>query len=137
MEDPLEFLKNIRSVAIATVNNNKPEVRIVDVMLHEDDKLYFVVARGKPYYEQLRANPAISIVAMDENYVTVRVRGKIEFVDNSLLDRVFEANPVLGHIYPGETREILEVFCLPKPEKSLISQQTSLNARGLHLEEKL
>jgi len=51
---------------------------------------------------------------MDENYVTVRAKGKIEFVDRALLERVFEANPVLNHIYPGDTREILDVFCLPK-----------------------
>ena len=114
MEDPLEFLRNMKSVSIATVNNNKPEVRIVDVMLHEDDKLYFLTARGKPYYKQLKANPEIAIVAMDENYVTVRAKGKIEFVDESFLDKIFDENPVMNHLYPGDTRKILEAFCLPK-----------------------
>ncbi|WP_366931362.1 4Fe-4S binding protein [Methanolobus sp.] len=114
MEDPLEFLRKVKSVSIATVDNNRPEVRIADVMLYEDDKLYFLTARGKPYYKQLKANPEISIVAMDENYVTVRVKGKIKFVDNSFLNKMFDENPVMNHIYPGDTREILEAFCLPK-----------------------
>ena len=114
MEDPLTFLRNIKSVSIATVDNNKPAVRIADVMLHEDDKLYFTTARGKPYYKQLKENTEIAIVAMDENYVTVRVKGKIEFVDRSFLEKIFEANPVMKQIYPGDTREILEAFCLPK-----------------------
>jgi len=51
MEDPLEFLRNIKSVSVATVNNGTPAVRIADVMLHEDDMLYFITARGKPYYK--------------------------------------------------------------------------------------
>ncbi|WP_406661743.1 4Fe-4S binding protein [Methanolobus sp. ZRKC3] len=114
MDDPLEFLRNIKSVSVATVDKGRPAVRMADVMLHEGGKLYFVVARGKPYCKQLQANPEVAIVAMDENYVTIRVRGKIEFVDRSLLERIFEENPVLKQLYPGETKEILEVFCLPK-----------------------
>lgn len=114
MEEPLEFLRNIKSVSVATVNNGSPAVRIADVMLHEDDKLYFLTARGKPYYKQLKEEPEIAIVAMDEKYVTVRVKGKIEFVDRALLERIFEVNPVLNHLYPGNKREIFEVFCLSK-----------------------
>ncbi len=129
MEDPLEFLRNIKSVSIATVNNNVPEVRIVDVMLHEDDKLYFLTARGKPYYKQLKANPEISIVVMDENYITVRVKGKIEFVDRSFLDKMFDANPVMNHIYPRDTREILEAFCLPKGVGEVFDLSTNTPTR--------
>lgn len=51
---------------------------------------------------------------MYENYVTVRVRGEMEFVDRCLLARIFETKPVMNNLYPGETRDILEVFCLPK-----------------------
>ncbi len=129
MEDPLEFLRNIKSVAIATVNNGSPAVRIADVMLHEDDKLYFLTARGKPYYKQLKAHPEISIVAMDDSYVTVRVKGKIEFIGNSLLDKIFDENPVMNHIYPGDTREILEVFCLPKGTGEVFDLSTNAPKR--------
>jgi uncharacterized pyridoxamine 5'-phosphate oxidase family protein len=117
MNDPLEFLRKTRSVAIATVDGvdgDKPAVRIVDVMLHEDEKLYFITARGKPYYRQLKENPEIAIVGMDENYVTVRVMGKIEFVDRNFVDRIFEANPVLKNVYPEGKRDTLEAFCLSK-----------------------
>ena len=113
MENPLEFLRNIKSVAVATVDKGKPAVRISDVMLAENDKLYFLTARGKPYYKQLKENPEIAIVAMDKNYVTVRVKGKIEFVDKGYLEKIFEADPVLDEVYPEDTKEILEVFCLP------------------------
>ncbi|WP_406655941.1 4Fe-4S binding protein [Methanolobus sp. ZRKC2] len=114
MEDPLKFLRNIKSVSVATVDKGMPAIRIADVMLNENGKLYFVVARGKPYYKQLQENPEIAIVAMDKNYVTVRVKGKIEFIGQSLLEKIFEKNPVLNQLYPGDTKSILEVFCLPK-----------------------
>ena len=112
IEDPLELLRNIKSVAFATIEGGKPAVRMSDIMLYEDGKLYFLTARGKPYYKQLKKNPEIAIVGMNKNYVMVRVRGKIEFVDNSFLEKIFEINPVLDDIYPEDTKDILEVFCL-------------------------
>ncbi|MCY6483033.1 4Fe-4S binding protein [Clostridium aestuarii] len=112
MKDAFNFLRKIKSVAFATVENGKPCVRIADVMLVEDDKLYFLTARGKPYYKQLKENPHLAIVGMDENYVTVRVTGDIEFVDRSYVDKIFEANPMMNDLYPGEKREILDAFCM-------------------------
>lgn len=112
MEDPLEFLRNIKSVAVATVDDGKPAVRMSDVMLVENEKLYFLTARGKPYYRQLKENPEIALVGVDKNYVMVRVRGRIEFVENVFLEKIFEINPVLDEIYPEDTKDILEVFCL-------------------------
>jgi len=52
----LRFLREIKSVAFATVNNGAPAVRIADVMLFEEDGLYFLTARGKPYYRELKEN---------------------------------------------------------------------------------
>lgn len=114
MKDVFSFLRKIKSVAFATVENEKPCVRIADVMLVEDDKLYFLTARGKPYYKQLKENPHLAITGMDENYVTVRVNGKIEFVDRSYVDKIFEANPMMNDLYPDEKREILDAFCMVK-----------------------
>lgn len=70
--DPLQFLRNLKSIAVATSENNEPSVRIIDLMIYEDGKLYFVTGRGKPFYRQLKKNPRIALVGMDENYVTVR-----------------------------------------------------------------
>ncbi|SFM70540.1 4Fe-4S binding protein [Methanolobus profundi] len=114
MHDPLEFLRTVRSVAIATIDDGRPAVRMTDVMLHENGKLYFLTARGKAYYRQLKDDPEIAIVAMDKNYVMVRVKGRIEFVGQELLERIFDQNPAMKELYPGDTREILEVFCLSK-----------------------
>ena len=60
-EKALKFLREIKSVAFATVNRGEPAVRIADVMLFEEDGLYFLTARGKPYYRELKENLYFSV----------------------------------------------------------------------------
>lgn len=50
----LKFLREIKSVAFATSQDNVPCVRIADVMLVEEDRIYFLTARGKNFYRQLK-----------------------------------------------------------------------------------
>lgn len=112
MREAFDLLRKIKSVAFATVENGKPSVRIADVMMVEEDKLYFVTARGKSFYKQLMENQHLAITGMDENHVTVRVAGDVEVVDRSYVDKIFEANPMMNDIYPAKTRDILDAFCL-------------------------
>ncbi len=112
-QEALQFLREVRSVAFATVNNGSPAVRIADVMLVEGESLYFLTARGKPYYRELTESGRTAICGMNSSYVTVRVTGDIEVcTSEELLDKIFEHNPVLGTLYPGQKRKILEVFRL-------------------------
>ncbi|NVM26463.1 MAG: 4Fe-4S binding protein [Desulfobacterales bacterium] len=105
------LLREVKSVAVATVNNGKPDVRIADAMLAQEDGLYFLTARGKPYYKQLKENQKVAICGMDKNYVSARVVGDIQFCnDRSIVDKIFEHNPMMNDLYPGEKRDILEAF---------------------------
>ncbi|MBW1667102.1 MAG: (4Fe-4S)-binding protein, partial [Deltaproteobacteria bacterium] len=47
------LLREVKSVSCATINKGEPVIRIADVMLAGEDGLYFLTARGKPYYKQL------------------------------------------------------------------------------------
>ena len=50
----LQILREIKDVAFATVDEKGlPHVRIIDVMLVEEEKLYFCTARGKDFYRKL------------------------------------------------------------------------------------
>ena len=61
----LNILREIKDVAFATVDEkNQPQVRIIDVMLVEDNKLYFCTARGKDFYKQLKNHPYVAITGM-------------------------------------------------------------------------
>jgi len=106
-----KLLREVKSVAFASVNSGEPAVRIADVMLVEEDGLYSLTARGKPYYNQLREKPKLAVCGMDRNYVSVRVVGDIRFCDHrNAVDRIFEHNPMMNDLYPGEKRDILEAF---------------------------
>jgi uncharacterized pyridoxamine 5'-phosphate oxidase family protein len=109
----LTLLREIKSVTFATVNNGQPAARIIDVMLVEEDGLYFLTARGKAFYTQLETTRKIAICGMDKNYVSVRLVGDIKFCNSrSIIDRIFEHNPMMNDLYPGEKGDILEGFHL-------------------------
>jgi uncharacterized pyridoxamine 5'-phosphate oxidase family protein/Pyruvate/2-oxoacid:ferredoxin oxidoreductase delta subunit len=110
----LELLRKIKSVAFATVDDNKPVVRIIDVMLVEDEKIYFTTARGKSFYRQLVKSGHVSITGIDENYVSIRVTGTVELAHRDYIDEIFKENPMMNDLYPGEKRNILEPFCISK-----------------------
>ena len=46
---------------------------------------------------------------MGSHYVTPRVVGIIKFCDSKgIIDKIFEHNPTMNDLYPGENRDILE-----------------------------
>jgi len=105
----LKLLREIKSVTFATVNDGEPAARIIDVMFVDEDGLYFISARGKSFYRQLKANPGVAICGMNEHYVSVRLIGDIKFHEGRhIVDKAFELNPVMHDIYPGEKRYVLE-----------------------------
>ena len=109
----LKLLRQIKSVILATVNNGEPAARIIDVMLVKEDDLYFLAARGKSFYHQLKTSPKIAICGMDANYVTARIVGDIKFCNSrTIIDEIFEQNPMMNDLYPGEKSDILEGFHL-------------------------
>lgn len=66
-EKCLLILREIKDVAFATVDEcGKPQIRIIDIMLVDSEKLYFCTARGKSFYHQLikDSNVAIILVAV-------------------------------------------------------------------------
>jgi len=121
---PLQFLRDLKSVSIATSENGIPYSRIIDVMLHEEEKLYFVTGRGKHFYRQLKTNPFIAITAMNSDYLSVRAYGPIEFIGEEKREKIFKENPILSHIYPGKKNDILDVFCLIKCKGELYDLST-------------
>jgi uncharacterized pyridoxamine 5'-phosphate oxidase family protein/NAD-dependent dihydropyrimidine dehydrogenase PreA subunit len=121
----LKLLREIKSVTFATVNNGLPAARIIDVMLVEEDGLYFVTARGKSFYHQLEKEQKVAICGMDENYVSVRVVGDLRFCkDKSITDKIFEHNPMMNDLYPGKKRYILEGFHLYRGKGEIFDLST-------------
>lgn len=115
----LKMLREIKDVAFATVDENgKPQVRIIDVMIAEDEKLYFCTARGKDFYCQLIGSGDVAITGMNREYQMVRLSGRAKKLDDNKkwIDRIFEENPSMNDVYPDDSRYVLEPFCIDNGE---------------------
>lgn len=115
----LEILREVKDVAFATVDEKGlPQVRIIDVMIVENEKLYFCTARGKDFYRQLAENGQVAITGMNKEYQMVRLNGKVKKIieQKKWIDRIFEENPSMNAVYPEDSRYILEAFCIDNGE---------------------
>ena len=111
------MLREMRDVVFSTVaEDGTPRARIIDVMLVEGEKLYFLTAVGKDFYEELMRNGRVAIAGLNSSWETIRVWGRVRNVGQDLLGRIFEENPSMNNVYPGDSRYILEVFCLEEGE---------------------
>ena len=86
VQEYLEILRNIRDCAFATIDcTGAPTVRIIDVMLVEEGRLYFCTARGKNFYAELMANPAVAVTGLNKEWQTVRLMGRVESLLSSAI----------------------------------------------------
>lgn len=89
----LKILKEeIHSTVFATVDKNGlPQARVIDIMLVDDNSLYFITAKGKEFYHRLMDKKYVAISGMTGGEGSLRkkaisLRGKIRNVGQELLD---------------------------------------------------
>lgn len=99
MEKVFDFLSKHKDVAFATVEQNKPKIRVFQIMKQEGHTLYFATSPHKEVYRQLQENPNIELLAMDGN-ISVRVTGRAMFdVPDGCAREIYADNPVLPRLY--------------------------------------
>ncbi|WP_417144249.1 4Fe-4S binding protein [Raoultibacter massiliensis] len=108
------FLKllheDIRDCAFATVDEQgRPVIRIIDIMMHDESGVYFLTARGKAFYRQLIKQHYVAITGQ-KGYRMVSLRGAVRQIEHDAIGTMFERNPDMAILYPGETRHIFEPF---------------------------
>lgn len=104
--------EDIRECAFATIGSDgRPAIRIIDLMLHDSTSVYFLTARGKNFYRELTEQRFVAVTGQ-KDYRMVSLRGFARQVDHALIDEMFEHNPDMAVLYPGETRHVLEPFQL-------------------------
>lgn len=112
----LDYLRllvdEIHSTTVATIGSDgHPQTRIIDMMYYDEDGVYFLTAKGKAFYDQLMNQQYVAISAT-KNKIAVSLRGRVKNIGKKNLDIMFEKNPYMKEIYPGDTREAIEVFWL-------------------------
>ena len=111
---------DIHSVVFATLDEyGLPQTCVIDLMLADDDGLYFLTAKGKSFYHRLMAKPVVALSGMKGgdplSTTAISVRGAVRNIGEKRLAEIFEKNPYMAKIYPTEkSREALEVFQLYK-----------------------
>lgn len=116
----MDYLKYIvdqlHSVVFATVDGSgRPVTCAIDIMDCDESGLYFLTARGKQFYRNLKGNENVAFTAMKGedtlSCVAVSVRGKVRELGSELIPALFEKNPYMQKIYPNAaSREALTVF---------------------------
>ncbi|MDD6657667.1 MAG: 4Fe-4S binding protein [Lachnospiraceae bacterium] len=106
------LVEDIHSTIVATIGaDGHPQTRVIDMMHYDEEGIYFLTAKGKMFYEQLMEQQYIAISATKDKKA-VSLRGRVKNIGKKNLDVMFEKNPYMREIYPGDTLDALEVFCL-------------------------
>ena len=110
------LVDTLHSATVATIGaDGHPQTRVIDLMYWDEDGVYFLTAKGKAFYEQLLEQKYIALSSTDRS-ISISLRGFVRPIGNKHLDLMFEKNPYMKQIYPGDTRRALEVFCLYEAE---------------------
>lgn len=99
MEKAFIFLAKHKDVAFATIEGDRPKIRVFQIMKRENNTLYFATAPHKEVYRQLQLCPFVELLAMAGN-ISVRVKGKAVFdVSDKTRKEIYETNPILMRLY--------------------------------------
>lgn len=116
-KDYLQYIvEKIHSTVFATVDGQgRPVTCAIDIMDYDENGLYFLTAKGKDFYDRLKANENIAFTAMKGedtlSCVAVSVQGKAKENGPDRLPALFCKNPYMEKIYPDvRSRSALTVF---------------------------
>lgn len=115
--DILKILQeDIHTTVVATIDDKgMPYTCAIDMMLLEDNYLYFLTARGKSFYQRLMSHPRIALTGLKGedtmSSIAISMQGKVKNMGHEKLQDIFEKNTYMNQIYPNQqARDALEVF---------------------------
>ena len=117
----LKKMELVGVLAFATVDSEgAPQIRNISAIHYEENALYFFTARGKNFCKELMEDGRVQILAYTKYKEMIRLSGKAYAVaeeeQEKWRDIIFEEQPYLINVYPGDTRNIGIIFCIDKAE---------------------
>ena len=117
----LKKMELVGVLAFATVDSDgAPQIRNISAIHYEPDALYFFTARGKNFCRELMEDGRVQILCYTKYKEMIRLSGRAYAVEDSeqekWRDKIFEEQPYLSNVYPGDTRNIGIVFCIDTAE---------------------
>lgn len=113
----LKKMELVGVLAFATVDaEGAPQIRNISAIHYEPDALYFFTARGKNFCRELQEDGRVQILCYTKYKEMIRLSGRAYAVAEEeqkvWMDRIFEEQPYLANVYPGDTRDIGIIFCI-------------------------
>ena len=117
IQDYIKFATENPFCSLATTEGDQPRVRTFMFWFGDEKGLYFETLAPKEVCKQLQNNPKVEVnffnnAAEPQNWKTMRVTGKIEFVDDmDLKKKLFADMPMLENIGTGKPDDpIFQIF---------------------------
>ena len=113
----LKKLGYVGVLSFATVDHNgNPQVRNISAIHYEPDAIYFFTARGKDFCKELLDTEKVQILGYTMYKEMIRLTGTVkpapEEEQEKWRDSIFNEQPYLSNVYPGDTRSIGIIFCI-------------------------
>lgn len=113
----LKKMQLVGVLAFATVDSEgAPQIRNISAIHYEPDALYFLTARGKNFCRELLEDGRVQVLCYTKYKEMIRLSGKahpvVDEEQRKWIDTIFEEQPYLANVYPGDTREIDIIFCI-------------------------
>ena len=121
LETCLKKMELVGVLAFATVDQEgAPQIRNISAIHYEKDAIYFFTARGKNFCRELQEDGRVQILCYTRYKEMIRMSGKAYAVaeeeQEKWRDLIFEEQPYLANVYPGNTRDIGIIFCINQAE---------------------
>lgn len=115
IETCLEKLKLCGVLSFATVDHQgAPQIRCISAIHFEENLLTFFTARGKSFCDELLSDGRVQILAYTRFKEMIRLSGKAvacaQEKQEEKINQIFDEQPYLANVYPGDTRKIGIVF---------------------------
>ena len=113
----LKKLGYVGVLSFATVDGKgNPQVRNISAIHYEPDAIYFFTARGKDFCKELLDTEKVQILGYTMYKEMIRLTGTVkpapEEEQEKWRDIIFNEQPYLSNVYPGDTRSIGIIFCI-------------------------
>lgn len=113
----LEKLGYVGVLSFATAGEDgSPQVRNISAIHYEPDAMYFFTARGKDFCRELLRDNRVQVLGYTMYKEMIRLSGTANPVPAEEQERwkdvIFQEQPYLANVYPGDTRSIGIIFCI-------------------------
>lgn len=114
-ETCLKKLQYVGVLAFATVDGEgNPQIRNISAIHYEPNAMYFFTARGKDFCRELLDDGRVQVLGYTKYKEMIRLSAKAEPAaedkQKKWMDAIFEEQPYLSNVYPGDTRNIGIIF---------------------------